>query len=239
MHQQALLLYEKAGDRRGMGGQYRSLAVLWQQRGDLEQARVFYELALSLHRELDWQCGVALAEDGLGQVAEREGDLERALAWYTKALERFRHGGYKQSIVDVNRRLGSVCLRLDEHADAVMHYEEALDLCEEMDDRQGVGRCCKQLGDLYLSLAVDDPDRASVMLERALTTYRALNDERGEGAVYTSLGNLAARRGEITQAIAMWTAASARYRKLGVDDRVMEIDTAIKRLWGHNSSRVA
>ncbi|MFH1568847.1 MAG: tetratricopeptide repeat protein [Gemmatimonadota bacterium] len=235
----SLKLYAEAGDRRGLGGQYRSLGNLWLKRGDGEQARTFFELGLGLHRELGWQLGMALAHDGLGQVCELDGRAERAEEMYGKALELFQAAGHKQHVAATHRRLGALCWRREDHAGAGEHLEEALDLCEEMGDRRGAARCCKRLGDIYMSPAVDDVERAGHMYSRALAAYQELRDEQGVGSVYAGLGNLAARQGEVTQAIAMWTAASERFRRLGDEDQARQIDVAMKRLWGRGRNKVA
>ena len=60
-----------------------------------------------------------------------------------------------------------------------------------------------------------DLERSEAMYNRALSTFRDLVDERGEGSAYVGLGNLAARRGEVTQAIAMWTGSVGALQEVG------------------------
>ena len=95
----------------------------------------------------------------------------------------------------------------------------------------GLAHTCKNLGDIYLKPSVLDLSRAEGMYDRALDAFRSLGEESGEGNVYAGLGNVAARKGDVTEAIAMWTAASERFKKLGATDKVEEIDQALKNVW--------
>ena len=69
--------------------------------------------------------------------------------------------------------------------------------------------------------------------------YEVLRDERGRGQVYVGLGKTAVRRGETTQAIAMWSAASELFRNLGYEEQVRQLQGALRHIWSGGEVRVA
>ena len=66
-----------------------------------------------------------------------------------------------------------------------------------------------------------------------------LRDERGRGQVYVGLGKTAVRRGETTQAIAMWSAASELFRNLGYEEQVRQLQGALRHIWSGGEVQVA
>ena len=155
------------------------------------------------------------------------------------ALRLFGTTGHRRHIAASHRRLGGICFRQGDGAAAGEHFEAALELSEDMGDRPDAARCCKRLGDIYLNPDLQDVERSEGMYQRARAEYHELGDEQGEGEAFVGLGNVAARRADVTQAIAMWTAASERFRRLGNEDRASSVDVAMERIWTSGSPRVA
>jgi hypothetical protein len=122
---------------------------------------------------------------------------------------------------------------------ACLQLEQALAHYEEVDDRDGIARTCKKLGDIYWQQTAGEMDRGEQMYRRALDVYQLVGDERGSGAAYVGLGKAAVKRGERTQAVAMWSAASELLRKNGCDDEVEQLQGAIRQIWSGGDIQVA
>ena len=105
-----------------------------------------------------------------------------------------------------------------------------MELSRQQHDEAGTARWNKRLADAVMK-GGGDLQRAQGLYDEALAYHRKQEDVQGEAQVYVGLGNLAARQGQGTQAVAMWTAATERFRKLGVDDQVLKVEGAMKRLW--------
>ena len=159
---------------------------------------------------------------------------------YQEAIELYEQAGHRPNATSARMRLGGSLVNKGDFEGACEQYEATLEANQMLADQRGIARSCKKLGDIYMKpVRASDLTRSEDMYNRALSTYRELDDERGEGSVYVGLGNLAARRGEVTQAIAMWTAASQKYRKLGGTKQAQEIDLAMKQLWVGGRPKVA
>ncbi|MDA0337758.1 MAG: tetratricopeptide repeat protein, partial [bacterium] len=233
----ALVLYEQAADPRGMGGTYRSLGNMWLQRGDTEQARQLLELSLSLNRQAGYDLGEGLALDSLGSICERDGQLEAARTHYEQAHAAFVVTGHPKHMAQAHGRLGALLLRLDESDCARDHLERAVELARQQHDAANTARWSKRLADAVIK-SEGDLQRARQLYDDAMLYFREAGDMKGEAQVYVGMGNLEARLGRNTQAVAMWTAATECFRQLGVEDQVRNIEGAMKRLWGQGT-RVA
>ncbi|MEE3258144.1 MAG: hypothetical protein VX293_02935 [Candidatus Latescibacterota bacterium] len=53
------------------------------------------------------------------------------------------------------------------------------------------------------------------------------------------LGKTAVRRGETTQVIAMWSAASELFRNLGYEEQVRQLQGAVRHIWSGGEVQVA
>lgn len=70
-----------------------NLAVLYQNRGELAEARRLYDESLEIKKRLGDQQGVALTLGQLGRLAEGEGDKEGAARLFREALGIFERLG--------------------------------------------------------------------------------------------------------------------------------------------------
>jgi tetratricopeptide (TPR) repeat protein len=229
-YHEALVLYEQVADHRGMGSTYRSLGNMWLQRGDSEQAQHLLELSLQLQRQAGSALGEGLALESLGSICERDGRLEAARDNYEQASLVLEATGHPKHMAQAHGRFGALLLRLDDANRAVGHLESAVALSRQQHDAAGTARWCKRLADAVMK-AEGDPKRVQELYDEAMVYFRDNSDLKGEAQVYVGMGNLEARQGKGTQAVAMWTAATERFRQLGVDDQVRNIEVAMKRLW--------
>ena len=58
-----------------------------------------------------------------------------------------------------------------------------------------------------------------------------------KGEVYVGLGNIAVRKDQNNQAIAMWTIAVDIFKKLGIDEQVRQIEKAVRKVWAGTGIR--
>ena len=237
-HHQALELYELAGDKQGMGNQYRSLARLAMQAEAHERAVELLETATIMHRDGQSALGEGLDQETLGIVHERQSRHEQAAACYQRAVELVEKTGHKRHLASVCGRLGSLRLRADDVDTAVELLEQAHVLAADVDDEMATARWGKRLADARLKTGAQ-VDQVRALYEESLSIYQRSSNAEGEAQVYVGLGNLAARGGESTQAVAMWTAATARFRQLGSEAQVRRVEGAIQNIWVGGRREVA
>ncbi len=238
-HHQALELYEMAGDKTGMGNQYRSLARLAMETEEHEQAVELLEAATVMHHEAQAILGEGLDQETLGIVHEREARPEQAEVCYRRAVDLIAMTGHSRHLASASGRLGSLRLRADDPHTAVELLEQAHALACEVDDDQATARWGKRLADASMKIDGARHEQIRALYEESLSIYQRRSDAEGEAQVYVGLGNLAARSGESTQAVAMWTAATARFRELGSEAQVQRVEGAIQNIWVRGCREVA
>jgi len=158
---------------------------------------------------------------------------------YIESLELFSRAGHRPHMALEYSRLGTLYALKHDYESACTELELALDMFEEMDNRAEIARVCAKLGDVYLSLACEEEEKIIGMYQRALGVFQELGNEPGKGRIYAGLGNMAARRGDTHQAIAMWTMASKLLRKTGNREQAEKVETALRKMWTRGKVRVA
>ena len=224
---------------RGAGGIYASLGNMELASGQVETAKGHFEKALSIHRAEDYATGMGLAQNGLCEIALRTGVFESAERFGREALACYQRAGHKGHIAAAHGRVGAVLAKRQDYEGACLEHEQALELYEEMGRTEGVAMACRKLGDIYLKIASEEVDKIEGMYRRALGAYEGLQDEHGRGQAYVGLGKTAVRRGETTQAVAMWSAASELFSSLGYEDQAQELQGAVRHIWSGGKIQVA
>ena len=213
--------------------------MLWLRKGDQEKAHDQLEQSLALNKECGHILGIGLVCDNLGQLSQREGHLKQAESMYMESLDLFSRAGHRPHMASAHSRLGTLHALQHDYESACTELELALDMFEEMDNRAEIARVCAKLGDVYFSLANEEEEKIVGMYQRALGVFQELGNESGRGRTYAGLGNMAARRGDAHQAIAMWTMASKLLKKAGNQEQADKVDTALRKMWTRGKVHVA
>lgn len=230
-HQEALSLYREVGDERGAAGQYRCLGILALQKGEYEVAKSHLDQARQIHEDSAWALGLGLVCESEAEWLRVSGDWSAAAEMCGQALGHFERAGHLGKVASVRVTLARYMMREENIEGACLQLEQALEHYEEVNDRTAIARTCKKLGDVYWRQAAGEMERVEQMYRRALDVFQLVGDERGSSAAYVGLGKAAVRRGEKTQAVALWSAASELLRKSGCDDEVEQLQGAIRQIW--------
>ncbi|MBT6145087.1 MAG: tetratricopeptide repeat protein [Gemmatimonadetes bacterium] len=238
-HHESLKLYEMAGDHQGMGNQYRSLARLAMGADQDEQAVELLDAAVAMHQKSQTSLGEGLDHETLGIVHERQKRTDLAEACYRRANELVETTGHKRHLASVRGRLGSLRLRANDADSALPLLQDAHDLSMQIDDEMAAARWGKRLADAQMKMGNLEGLQIRDLYEKSLRIYQKGQNPEGQAQVYVGLGNLAARQGESTQAVAMWTAATERFRQLGSESQVRQVEGAIQGIWVRGHREVA
>jgi len=195
-----------------MGAEARHKGRIFLHRGDLVQARFWYEQAVNEDRATD---AASLAESlgNLGNVHAMMGNAAEAERCYRELLALQRERQDVLAVAQTLVNLGNL------HADgghttaARPYYLEALDLLEPLND-------LRTLGILYSNLALQDaaegrPNEAVAQFKKALDAHRAVGDEEGLAITYSQLGRTLLDVGQWQQAERCLNNASEHFIKLG------------------------
>ncbi|MFF3853495.1 tetratricopeptide repeat protein, partial [Micromonospora sp. NPDC002575] len=85
-YQQALTIYQKAGDRGNEAATLTNIGLVYDGLGDRQRALDYYHQALPILREVGDRTGEAVTLNNIGHVYNGLGDQQRALDHYHQAL---------------------------------------------------------------------------------------------------------------------------------------------------------
>lgn len=203
--EEAAALYERAvetnrvaGDLMGVAVSTGNLGMTRHLQGALDEAAVHYREAIRLNRELGAREGLRINLANLGVLYNDLGEYGRAAGPYREALELAREMGSKPGIAAALRLLANALRLSGELDDAWLLYQESLAIYEAAEDW---GLLSATLNDMALAA----PDHATrvELLERSVSTARAI--ERLEFALtpLAHLALMAAEEGDFAKALRM------------------------------------
>jgi tetratricopeptide (TPR) repeat protein len=221
LHEEALRLWEQAGDRLGQARSLDNLGLIeLHDRGNLPQAREHFADALALYREEDDRHGIAAALHNLGDAALSEERFAEAAALYEESLAAARHLDDTRAIAAGLTSLGALAFFQGNHPRAIRLYEESLPLWRQLDDVPGTALVLGNLGE-----ALDhagDLARARQLYAECLELSSKLGDRQGIAFAKSHQARLARRDGEPQLAARLCAESAMLFQEVGDAARLAE-----------------
>lgn len=220
-HSRALLLAERAGDRRlaaeiladtGSG--------LWR-RAEYPQALAVLDRALALQGELGLAQECARTLVLIGRVHFKQGDYHLALDRYSNALAMQEAAGDRAGAAVTLEDIGDSYLDASAYSRAMEHFERSLALREALGDRAGQSWILSVIGTAYLVQGAFADAEQNFL--RALAVAEAADDPAGRAQALYHLGLVHIRTGEYQRAVTSLATAVRLHGALG-DRRAMAWD---------------
>jgi tetratricopeptide (TPR) repeat protein len=180
------------------------LGAAHQSTRDFDTARIYFEQALELSREIGYQPGEASALYDLGAICcyLRKYDESNTLLNQSLALK--EKIGDRRSNARTYHQLGSVAQQLRQWDAARTNYRQALAIYAEFNDRYSQASTYHQLGNVARKLREWDAARSNY--RQALAIFGEFNDRYLQAGTYHQLGNMA-------QQLRQWEEARTNYRQ--------------------------
>lgn len=166
-------------------------------RGDLEDARSYYNRALEISRDIRYRVGEAKSLTNLGSVNWQLDDRERAAEHYEQALEIYREIGDHHEGARCLKNLGLVAWGRGDYTEADRFFDRSLDIYREIGDRLGEAGCLNNRG--LVAKDIGAVQKADEWYRRSLEIYREIGDRYGESIALSNIGILAQDRGDIDE----------------------------------------
>uniref|UniRef100_A0A3B3RT93 G protein signaling modulator 1 n=1 Tax=Paramormyrops kingsleyae TaxID=1676925 RepID=A0A3B3RT93_9TELE len=156
-------------------------------RETLEKATVFYEMNLSLVKELGDRAAQGRAYGNLGNTHYLLGNFVEAIKFHRERLSIAKEFGDKAAERRAYSNLGNALIFLGEFDTATEYYRKTLQLSYQLKDQVMEAQACYSLGNTYTLL--QQYERAADYHLKHLTIAQQLTDRVGEGRACWSLGN--------------------------------------------------
>ena len=167
--------------------------------GDLEQALIYFQQALTRFTELDNARGIVLTENNIGSIYILQGKV-------TKAEKLFRHMQQQAASIGLHSseylarfNLGHISVDLGKLTDARQHYEQVLHYYRQIDKPMRVASLLGSLGNVLTKLG--QPEVAEKHLQEALSLCDTHHIHQIQDNLFLFLGRAQALRGYPQQAL--------------------------------------
>jgi tetratricopeptide (TPR) repeat protein len=173
---------------------YLHLGIIAQQTAVYATARHHYQQALSLHKALDNQAGVAKTLHQLGSLAATLGELDEAQSFYDESLALSQTMGDEPQVALTTWNLGNLAYREGHLTAAEQQYQAALPLFAALDDRRNQAGVLHALG----QIALDQGDVAAAhrYAQQSLAIKEELGHRLSQPVTLGLLGVIAYADGE-------------------------------------------
>ncbi|MBI1742900.1 tetratricopeptide repeat protein [Candidatus Acetothermia bacterium] len=213
--QEALALYEKAGDKRGMGSCLMVLAAAKNLRGEYANAIQTNLQALGLLEAIGDRANQVRCLGNLGICHNNLGEYEEALRYYHRILENFKEVQDNPNRASDLNGLGLLYFNLGQYEKALAHCGEALALRREIGDRRGQVFSLTNLGDACC--AIGKYEEALRYYQEAQKICKEVGNRWIEGHGLGGIGDVHRSRGEHSEALEYYSRAMKTFKELNAN----------------------
>ncbi|MBE0524362.1 MAG: tetratricopeptide repeat protein [Methanosarcinales archaeon] len=146
--EQALVIAQEIGDRRGEGNRLGNLGNAYRNLGQVEKAIEYYQKALVIDLEIGNRRGEGIWLGNLGNAYRNLGQVEKAIEYYQKALVIDLEIGNRRGEGNRLGNLGNAYSYLGQVEKAIEYYEKALEIGKEIKDPRMINFCEENLKSL-------------------------------------------------------------------------------------------
>ena len=163
------------------------------------QATKFAQEAFDLATQINFQEGIANANDQLGFVYQSKYDYENAMEKFV-AAQKIRDASMdKKGIATSKNNIGKAFLLQGDTDNGELNLIKALETRREIADKEGLAETHKNLADLYLAKQVYGKARENY--EASLGLRTELKDFKGAAAIASHLGTIVSDLGDTEGAL--------------------------------------
>jgi len=189
---------------------YYNIGLIYDRKGELDNALFNYNKYLSLSRELKNKRGEAVALNNIAVIYDKKGMLDKALKYYELSLKLEYDEKGKNPIYN---NIAAIYSKKGNHKKAVDYFKKAIEIGERVEDYHGVAITMLNLGDTYRIMK--NYDKALDMLNDGLKKIQKVGDKFWEAVAYEYLGLLYMDRGNKGFAKEYFTKAYTLYNSVG------------------------
>ena len=205
------LEHKEAEEALRLGG---ALSWFWLMRGHYSEGRRWLEGALAMDRRGAPEVR-AMAQVGVGALAQEQGDFDRAEEACEEGLELLAHEGREASEAKLYLLicLGWVISSREDPERAIQLFEESLALSRGLRDTWGLGGSLLGLATAFHYRG--DHLRATELFEKSIDHFREQGDKQGLANCLNNLGMVVYSQGDLERAGKLTEEAVALFRELG------------------------
>jgi tetratricopeptide (TPR) repeat protein len=189
-----------------------NVAVMYENRGELDAARWLYGESLEIEKKLGNQMGIARTTSQLGIVHYFLGEIAESKAKHEESLKIRRKIGDQRGIAIDLHQLAILAQNQGELDEAQRLYGESLEIKKRLGNQYGVAVTLHQLGNIaYLQGGLGEARR---LYNEGLEINKRLGNQSGIAITLYQLGRLAEDTGDKAEAARLFREALTIFEKL-------------------------
>ncbi|MFT2007528.1 tetratricopeptide repeat protein [Pontibacter sp. 13R65] len=170
-HQEALALYEKQENKKGIAYSFGCIGRLHEKRQQYELALEYQQRALALYEQLEDKSGTATILENIGSILEDKEQYEEALQYFNRSVKLSETAGDSLAMVVGLNNIGDIYRKTGHYSLSVDVTQQALELATRLGDRYQISSAHKDLSQVYSHMG-----HYKAAYEH-LETYRRQHDE--------------------------------------------------------------
>lgn len=197
---EALQLFEKVPDLKGVGNCYQTLGSIHRQRADFEKSKEFYGKAIEVYQQINNEKDMAGSLNSLGVLHISFSKFDEALAYINASLDIRKKINDRYGLSQSYTNMSIIYTNQKKYKEALDSFEKNLPLVEEMGDKQLIAVNLDGMGHLYT--LTGDYEKAEASLRQALALAKEMGFKRTIEVAYSKLTLLEETRGRYKEALA-------------------------------------
>ena len=203
--QHALDLYTETEDLEGCMKSMNAIGVIYHSISKYESALEYYTKSLALAEASKNEERELTALNNLGEFYQELGDYEEALGYFEKSRKIAERTGDRERLATVLVNTALANRHLSQYTGAMESLERATELVKALNDNITLARCYTALG--LICLELDRTEAAESYHQKSIALCRSTANRHGEVEALFNLGELHARTGRSSEAVASFEAA--------------------------------
>lgn len=148
-YRKAEIIYRKLNDQRSLSTTIGNTGLIYQNKGDLDEAQRYHQEALKIDREIGNLQGVANQLGNIGVICRNRGDLDKALEYLQEALKIHKEIRYLRGVAYDLGNIGLIYQDKGDLDEALKYHQEALKIDREIGYLQGVNAALANISSIY------------------------------------------------------------------------------------------
>jgi len=214
-----------AKSKENLSSVYNNLGLIYDRKGDLDNALLYYTRYFQLNRELGDRGGEAIALSCIAGIYMKKGDLDKALQYYNESLR--LQTDEKENATTYNN-IAIVYSQKGDYQRAVEYLEKAIDIGERHGDYHRVAQRMLNLGDTYRQMK--KYREAFENLTEGLKRIQKVGDKYWEALAYEYFGCLYRDQGDVKSAEDYLRKAYNLLTSIGVASRASGVASELSSL---------
>lgn len=171
-HKEALDLWKKINDHKGIGQSLNNLGVVYRQLEEYNKALKFFTESLESFKKVGDKKTMAFTYNNLGGIYKMLEKDDQALECYNHALDLRKKIKDQRGVATTLNNIGALYKKQGNLDTALYFFTESLNLIEKVGDQMGIAHASCNIGEI--AFARDNLPLAMQMGQRALTIGKSL-----------------------------------------------------------------